>query len=126
MGILDSTTSAVGVGMLASPTISTTTNCIHFNKDDDAAIEGLSIKPKGSIIPTSVATGTTATGLYQEYSYSQVLEAARNTQAYVESLDDQKLAELSEMLEEKALDFELSDENSLGEYPEGQKPYTKF
>ena len=106
---LHTSTMVTGYGLLASPAI-TSTSGIKLEKDKEGKVEAIGFKVTPTIIGAVASSATIGTGFSQEASYQNVLNSVRDTQAYVESLDDEKLAELSAMLDDKELTFTEKDQ----------------
>lgn len=121
---LQTSTMVTGYGLLASP-VTTSSSGIKFEKDKEGNIEAVGLKVIPTVLGATASTATTGIGFGQEASYQQTLADINNAQAYVESLDDERLAELSAMLEEKELEFELADKQSIEASIEEEIQYIK-
>lgn len=123
--MLQSTTTLVETAIVAGTTGSTAKTAVKYETDEAGNKTAILVDKKRSTIAASLSsTATSALYAYQDASFRHTLESVHNAQAYIESLDDEKLAELSAMLEEKQLLFETSEQAALGEV-ESKQPYAK-
>ena len=121
---LQTSTMVTGYGLLGSP-ITTSTAGIKLEKDKEGNIEALGIKVVPTILGATAASATTGISFGQDTSYQRMIADINNAQAYVESLDDEKLAELSAMLDEKEIEFDLDDNIILERTSDEQIQYIK-
>lgn len=81
-----------------------------FERDKKGNITGFLLNKKRAVVGTAVvSTATSATYVAQEQSYKNTINNVTTAQAYIEAMSDEKLAELSEMLEKKEAEFDESD-----------------
>lgn len=118
---LQSTTLTVGYGMLASPTITSSTNTISAEKDDKGKTVGHKFDPNGSLVPITLSAATTGSMCVQEANFQRTMAEIKDSQAIVESLSDDELARFEQMLVQKELEFELEEMLLIEEKEESPK-----
>lgn len=123
--MIQSTTILCETATVVGATGSTAKTAVKYETDEKGNRTAILVNKKRALIGTSLgSTATSATYGYQQHSLNNIVNGVNNAQAYVESLSDERLAELAEMLDEKELAFDLSEQTALGEI-ESKQPYTK-
>lgn len=123
---LNTTTMVVGTGLIASPTTTSFSGAKKVTnpetKKEEWDLNGFKMSTG-----TVAASTTTFAPTIQDMEYQRVINEARSEMAIVEFASDEELArslEQLEMLELSAM-FEEEATNTLGEYGDAKKPYTK-
>lgn len=123
--MLQSTTILAETATVVGTTGTTAKTAVKYETDEKGNKTAILVDKKRTIIGTTLAsTASSATYAYQQASLNQVLNNVHNAQAYVESLSEERLAELSEMLDAKQLELDGVEVSALGEV-ESKQPYTK-
>lgn len=121
--MIQSTTILCETATVAGSTALTAKTAVKYETDAKGNKTAILVDKKRSTLGTTICTSaTTATYGFQQQSLNNTLQNVHNAQAYVESLSDDKLAELSAMLDEKQVDLEAIEYGELGD---AKKPYTK-
>ena len=121
--MLQTTTILCETAIVAGATASTAKTAVRYETDEKGNKTAILVDKKRSTLGTTICTSaTTATYGFQQQSLNNTLQNVHNAQAYVESLSDERLAQLSEMLDAKELEFDASDSLELGE---AKSPYHK-
>lgn len=118
---LQSTTLTVGYGMLASPTITSTSGTIKPEKDEKGNKTGYEFDPNGSMLPITLSAATTGSVCVQEANFQKTMAEIKDSQAIVESLSDEELAKFEQLLVQKELEFELEEMLQIEENQENPK-----
>lgn len=121
--MIQSTTILCETATVAGSTALTAKTAVKYETDAKGNKTAILVDKKRTTLGTTICTSaTTATYGFQQQSLNNTLQNVHNAQAYVESLSDDKLAELSAMLDEKQVDLEAIEYGELGD---AKKPYTK-
>ena len=121
--MIQSTTLLCETAIVAGSVAATAKTAVRYETDEKGNKTAIIVDKKKSAIGTTICTAaTTATYGFQQQSLNNTLQNVHNAQAYIESLSDEKLAELSELLDEKQLDFEMVESSEL---EETNQQYTK-
>lgn len=124
---LQSTTSLVGTGLITSPT-STSASGVKKVKNPETKEEEWDINAFRVGTGLAVSTTSTAAPTIQELEYQRVINDVRSEMAIVECASDVEksavLAELDQMIELSSM-FEEEATDTLGEYADAKKPYTR-
>lgn len=121
--MLQSTTILCETATVVGATGTTAKTAVRYETDEKGNKTAILVDKKRSTLGTTIcSSATTATYGFQQQSLNNTLKNVHNAQAYVESLSDDKLAELSAMLDERQVVFETSEYEEL---TESKQPYTK-
>lgn len=123
--MLQSTTTLIETATVVGTTGTTAKTAVKYEVDEKGNKTAVLVNKKKAALGTSLAsTASSATYGYQQASFNQVINNVHNAQAYVESLDEDTLATLSEMLDARQLELEGIESKALGEV-ESKQPYVK-
>lgn len=123
--MLQSTTILAETATVAGATGLTAKTAVKYEVDENGNKTAILVNKKRALIGTSLgSTASSATYGFQQQSLNNTLNDVHNAQAYVESLSEDRLAELAEMLDAKDVELEYSEQTALGEI-ETKQPYTK-
>ena len=121
--MLQSTTILCETATVAGATGLTAKTAVKYETDEKGNKTAVLIDKKRTTIGTAICTSASvATYGFQQESLNNTLNNVNNAQAYVESLSEDKLAELSAMLDEKQVVLESSE---CPELVDAKKTYTK-
>ena len=123
--MLQSTTILAETATVAGATGLTAKTAVKYEVDEKGNKTAILVNKKRAIVGTTIgSSATTATYGFQQQSLNNTLNNVHNAQAYVESLSEDRLAELAEMLDAKGAELELSEQTALGDI-ETKQPYVK-
>ena len=123
--MLHSTTILAETATVAGATASTAKTAVKYEVNEKGEKTAILVNKKRAILGTTIgSSATTATYGFQQQSLNNTLNNVHNAQAYVESLSEERLAELSEMLEVKGAEFEFAEQAAIEEI-ETKQPYVK-
>lgn len=124
---LNTTTTVAGTGLIASPT-TTSASGVKKVKNPETKEEEWDLSGFKFGTGLTAATTTTVVPTIQDMEYQRVINDARSEMAIVECATEEEqfaaLRELDKMLELSTM-FEDEATDTLGEYGDAKKPYTK-
>lgn len=121
--MIQSTTILCETATVAGSTALTAKTAVRYETDEKGNKTAILVDKKRSTLGTTIcSSATTATYGFQQQSLNNALQNVHNAQAYVESLSDDQLAELSALLDERQV---VLDTNEIQEIAEGKQPYSK-
>ena len=105
--MLQTTTILCETATVAGATGLTAKTAVRYETDEKGNKTAILVDKKRSTLGTTICTSATAaTYGFQQQSLNNTLQNVHNAQAYVESLSDEQLAELSAMLDGKQVVLE--------------------
>ena len=121
--MIQTTTILCETATVAGSTALTAKTAVRYETDEKGNKTAILVDKKRSTLGATIcSSATTATYGFQQQSLNNTLQNVHNAQAYVESLSDDQLAELSALLDERQV---VLDTNEIQEIAEGKQPYSK-